>query len=242
MYDVNNMDNQSAQPDKISSKFFAGQPNVFIPTTGAPPPQPPVPPVPLQDRKWLTPKNIFIVLGIVVAIELILAIKSVVSRSDQSGAVSSPAISQPFTSTPAKGTISLSSDQSQVKVGDTVSVSIEVTSPLPAAGVDVVARFDPNLLSAIDGDVRQGTIFPQYPLSKVEPSGLVRISGIAAPGAAGFSGKDIFATVNFKALKAGKASITLDFTPDQTADSNIVGPQNGKDLLEQVKNLEITIK
>lgn len=221
------------------------QPNIFAPAGGISTPPTSQPPSSLPyggGRKWITPKNIFIVLGIIVAIELILGIKAFVSRSGQSDTSTSSAVSQPVLKGSDKGTISLVSSQKEVKIGDTVSVSVEVTSPLPADGVDIVARFDPNLLSAIDGDIRQGTIFSLYPLAKVEPTGVVRISGIATPGIAGFSGKDIFAIVNFKALKKGVAKLTLDFTPGQTADSNIVGAQSGKDLLEEVGNLEVNIR
>lgn len=221
------------------------QPNIFAPVGGisTPPPSQP-PPSYGGGRKWVTPRNIFIVLGIIVVVELVLSLRSIVKPSSTSttstpstdGILNLPAVQQSN-----KGRITLVSDKKDVKSGDTISVSVEVNSPQLTSGVDVVAKFDSTLLSAIDGDIHQGTIFPLYPLLKLE-SGVVRISGIATPGSVGFSGKDIFAVVNFKALKSGVAKLTLDFTPGSTADSNIVGAESGKDLLEEVGNLEVVVR
>lgn len=221
------------------------QSNIFASAGGTSTPPPPQPPT-SAGRKWLTPRNFFIVLGIVIVIELILGLRAVTAPSSNTSVVPAPEsigiLNLPAVKELNKGRITLVSDKKDVKPGDTISVSVEVNSPQVSNGIDVVAKFDPNLLSAIDGDIRQGTIFSLYPLLSVEPSGVVRISGIATPGSVGFSGKDIFATVNFKALKSGKAAITLEFTPGSTADSNIVGAESGKDLLEEVGNLEITIR
>lgn len=220
----------------------SAQPNVFVnqpPAAGVP-----VPPAPSPGRKWITPKNIFIVLGIIVVVELILGVRAVINKPTSTQAPSETAgiLNLPATKQSNKGAIILIADKKEVKPGDTVAVSVQVNSPQLTTGVDMVAKFDPTLLSAIDGDIHQGTIFSRYPLAKVDPAGVVSISGIATPGAPGFSGKDIFATVNFKALKAGKVSITLDFTPGSTADSNIVDSQSGQDLLEEVGNLEVVVK
>ncbi|TSC86835.1 MAG: Uncharacterized protein G01um10147_710 [Microgenomates group bacterium Gr01-1014_7] len=216
------------------------QPNIFVPTGGTSTPQLPQPPI-SAGRKWITPKNIFIVLGIIVVIELIFGLRSVIKPSS-TASPDGGILNLPATRESNKGAIFLTSDKKEVKVGDTIAVSVGVNSPKFTAGVDVVAKFDPAMLSAIDGDIHQGTIFSKFPLSKVDPSGFLSISGIATPGTSGFSGKDIFAIVNFKTLKKGVAKITLDFTPGSTADSNIVGTESGKDLLEEVGNLEIVIK
>lgn len=224
------------------------QSNIFAPAGGVPAPapsQPPNSPPYGGGRKWITPRSIFIVLAIIVAIELALSLRSIVkpfststtSTPSTGGILNPPAVQQSN-----KGAIILIADKKEVKPGDTVAVSVGVNSPQLTTGVDMVAKFDPNLLSAIDGDIHQGTIFPRYPLAKVDPAGVVSISGISTPGTAGFSGKDIFAVVNFKALKSGVAKLTLDFTPGSTADSNIVGAQSGKDLLEEVGNLEVMVR
>lgn len=226
----------------------AAQSNIFAPAGGTstpPPSQGPTPPPYGGGRKWITPRNIFIVLGIIVVLELLLSLRSIVKPSSTS-TTSTPStggiLNLPTTKESNKGAIFLTSDKKEVKFGDTVAILVQLSAPQLTTGVDVVARFDPTLLSAIDGDIHQGTIFSLYPLLRVEPTGVVRISGIATPGSAGFSGKDIFATVNFKALKTGVAKLTLDFTPGQTADSNIVGAESGKDLLEEVGNLEINVR
>ncbi len=183
--------------------------------------------------KNITAKHIFIILGVILVIELILGLRSLTKSSISL---------QPTATISQKGAIMLTTDKLQVNTGDTVTVKVEVSSPVGADGIDAVAKFDPTMLSASDKDIHPGAIFPQYPLSKVEPTGILRISGIATPGVARFSGKGVFATVNFKTLKPGQSVISVIFTPGSTTDSNIVSSIDGKQLLEQVGNLEVMVK
>ncbi len=185
--------------------------------------------------KLPTPKLIFIILGVILVMELIMGLRSLTNSSTGSPLPTSRTL-------PQKGTIILTTDKTQVKLGDTVTIKVEVNSPVGSDGVDVVTKFDSTLLSANDSDIQPGTIFPLYPLAKVDPAGFLRISGIATPGGARFSGKGTFATVNFKALKPGKALISVVFTPGRTTDSNIVSSVDGKQLLEGVGNLEVTVR
>lgn len=223
----------------------SAQSNIFVP---AGTPRPSGPP-PLPKNKLLTARNIFIFLGIIIAAELVYGL-FLINRQSATTSNNTPAdipggggiLNLPVAPEVGKGVLVLLADKKEVQIGEIVSVSVQVNSPAVTEGVDVVAKFDPALLSAIDGDVHPGTIFSRYPLASVDPAGIVRISGIATPGTIGFSGKDIFAIVNFKALEKGVAKITLDFTPGSTADSNIVDSESSKDLLEEVGNLEITIK
>jgi len=185
-----------------------------------------------MDR--FNPKWIFIILGAVVVIELVVGVRILTQSNTPPSQLSS-------TAGFSKGKISLSSSQKAVKVGDSVSVTVEVTSPLPAVGVDMVAHFDPKVLQASDSAIVKGPIFSQFPVAKIEADGLIRISGISTAGEKGFSGKGMLASINFKAARAGNTTISLDFTKDQTADSNIVS-ETSKDLLEEVQNLEVSVK
>lgn len=182
------------------------------------------------------PKWIFVILGMVVLIELIVGIRTLTKSNVSTGqSGSSAAVS-------SKGRIALRTSQQTITVGDTVAVLVEVTSPFPSIGVDIMAKFDPKVLQASDSAIQKGVIFPQFPVAKIDSDGLVRISAITTPEVKSFSGKGILATINFKALKKGKTTISLDFTKGSTADSNIVSEGPARDFLEEVSNLEVTIK
>lgn len=211
------MDNQTANP------------NIFINQN-----------VPQPARKWFSSKIIFIILGAIILVELVLGARSVFQSS---GATQSPGQTGGLLNLapqPGRGKIALLSDQNQVKVGDSVAVKVEVTSPTPSDGVDLVLKFDPNILRVSESDIQKGTIFPQYPLVSVDPTGVVRVSGIASGPKGGFTGKGILATINFRAIKLGVSKLSLDFTPGSTTDSNIAA--GSKDLLEEVGNLEVAVK
>jgi len=202
-------------------------PNVFVNATES---------VASSSRRF-NPKWIFIILGIVVVVELIFGIQSL-----RQAPTASTQPSRPTTVTkPSVGRIALLGNQS-VKVGDKVMVSVEVNSPAPAEGVDVVVKFDTKALQVTDSDIQAGKIFPKFPVAKVDPGGIIRISGIATPGNKGFSGKGILANINFKAISPGKTTVSLDFTKGSTADSNIVSGLSATDLLEEVQNLEVTVR
>ncbi len=189
-----------------------------------------------NNKGKLNVKIIFIILGVILVIELILGIRSIMTN--QSTGSSQSVVRK----VPLKGTITLTADKTEVNVGDKVTLTIIVTSPVAVDGVDLVAKYDPKILSASDNSIHTGTIFPQYPLSKIDSAGFLRISGISNPNTARFAGKGVFATVDFKAVKSGKAEISVVFTQGSTTDSNIIGAANEKPLLEEAGKLEVTVK
>ena len=187
--------------------------------------------VPPSARKFFNLKLAFIIFGIIIIVELIFGLKSVLQSS--TGGV---------TTSNQKAKISILTTAKEFKVGDTIPVTIEITSPTPAGGVDFLAKFDPNILQAGDSNIQTGQIFSQYPISKIDPSGEIRISGITGIGKPGFAGTGTFATINFRAVKIGSAKIMVEQTIGSTLDSNITDLSSAKDNLGEVQNLEINIK
>ena len=141
------------------------------------------------------------------------------------------------------GKIILESPKTEVKVGEAVPVTIRIdTGGQIADGVDVVLKFDNKILDAVNSSITTGTLFPDYPVSKVEKDGKVRITAITALQGEGFSGEGIFAVVNFKAKAPGKVLVKVEFTKGSTIDTNIVGTEVADDMLGEVKNLEVIVK
>lgn len=147
------------------------------------------------------------------------------------------------------GELSLTSEKTDYKVGDTVPVTVKVyTGGFPTLGTDVVVKYDPNILelgsatSLVSGDA-----YPEYPSKNFDQkTGMVTISGISALNGKEFSGLADFATINFKAKATGTANISFDFAPGGTADSNIIklGVENAPsvDILSKVSDLRVNIK
>jgi len=110
------------------------------------------------------------------------------------------------------------------------------------SGADVVLLYDSKKLLP-EEPFTQGTIFPDYPLIKInKEKAKISITGtITDPNQKSFIGKGIFATVRFKAIAEGEAFVKFDFTSGSTADSNLTDRKNGKDVLERVINGKYTI-
>lgn len=140
--------------------------------------------------------------------------------------------------------IILSSSSPTIKVGETVTVSINISSRKPSDGTDIVMLYNPSILEVVanapDKPVALGTIYQEYPVNSDDKKGKITVSGInLLPEGNIASG--IFGTVKFKALRNGKANISLDFTKGSTIDTNVIETGSSNDLLEAVQNAEILI-
>ncbi|MBI4038164.1 hypothetical protein HY387_00720 [Candidatus Daviesbacteria bacterium] len=190
----------------------------------------------LRLPKFMTPKLIFLILGVVLIIEIFMAIQT---------------FRQPPPPAPAKiaplsgGKIVLISPRKEYQVGEVVPVSVRVvTGGHSTSGTDVIVKFDPQKLEATgSANLTKGFIYPEYPLVSVDGKiGQVGISGIISVGKSSFNGIGILATVNFKAKTAGNTKVSVEFKKGATDDSNIVEVGTSKDILEEVFDLELTVK
>ncbi len=192
-----------------------------------------------STKKWFTPKIIFIVLAVVLVVEVIFGLRSLISPMSPS---SSPTTDS---QTVTDGKVSLSSVSNTYKVGDTVSLSINLdTGGHKTAGSDVILHFDSKILDATDSSsITKGSIYSDYSKLEVDPKlGLVTISGVSGLNQSNFQGVGVLATLNFKSKAAGQTTITLDFKPGSTTDTNLTDATSGKDILGSVANLTLTIK
>lgn len=189
-------------------------------------------------RLFAHPKIIFVVLGLVILIEIIYAVK----------VLSSPVAPPPPKTTQAAivssgGSISLNSPKTSYKVKEVVAVTVDInTGGKRIGGADLIIRFDPKVLEATPAGLLAGPTFDEYPLKFVDAkNGLISISGISSSGN-GFSGSSLFATLNFRAKAAGTTPLTVEYQKDSTTDSNLVEISSSKDILENVRNLQLTVQ
>lgn len=183
-------------------------------------------------------KTIFIILGIVVLAEIIWAGWSLLQSNQSTATPSSTVTKEP------SATASLTADKNDLKVGETVTVILNISSESKSDGIDLIVNFDPKLL-AVDATpsalpVQVGTMFKDYPQNRIDTPGKVVVSGITDLSG-GVLSNGILGTINFKALAPGQTKISLDYKLGSTADSNVIETGSGKDILNEVNNIELKI-
>lgn len=187
---------------------------------------------------FIGPRIIFVVLGIILLLEIIYAVRTLTFSTPPSLSVQKRVIQREV------GRISLIVAKTDVNVGEVVPVSVMVNSGTSRIdGVDVIIHFDPKFLEATSGTITKGIIFDEYPLTSVDTkNGLISISGLDNPKNS-FKGSGKFAAINLKAKVRGKTSLNIDFKgKGETVDSNLLVEGTSKDILEQTDNLELNIK
>ncbi len=180
---------------------------------------------------------IFAILGVIILVEIIYAVRVLSSSSPSVTSVQKANIETP------QGKISLTTPKTTYKVNEDISVSVIVdTGGRLLDGVDLIAHFDPKVLSATPGAIIRGQIFDEYPLMSVDSKkGLFSVSGINTLQNS-YQGRAKFVVFNLKAKAPGKTSLTIDFQKGLTSDSNMVEAGTSKDILEVVGNLELNVQ
>lgn len=187
-----------------------------------------------------------VVLGVIATLvigELVWAGWSLTRSKFQSNNSSQEVVNAPQSKKPS---ISLMASETNLKVGDKVTVTATIYSPKATDGVDLVINFDPRLLqvesSASVGPVTPSTLYSDYPANQLDDQkGEIFMSGISSkPG--GVTPNGVLGTMVFVAKAPGKAKISLGFKKGNTTDSNITEAKTAQDILEVVNNVELNIK
>lgn len=189
-------------------------------------------------------RNLMVVVVVVLAAEVVWAAWTL-SKPVQEAVQNAPTVSTTSKANSSLTSASLKVSGNTVKVGEKVTLTMALSSTKQTDGTDLIVLYSPKLLSpVVEGAkalVTVGSLYSEYPINTVdEKTGRIVISGITtAPG--GVVAEGILGTITFVAKAAGKTSFTLDFTPGSTADSNIVETSSAKDILDEVRNVELTI-
>lgn len=187
------------------------------------------------------PKIIFTILGMIVLIEVIYAVRTLNT--------STPAFTPAFPVAEVNnrkeipGKISLSASKTSYKVAEIIPVSVVIDiGTKEISGADVIVSFDPNVLEVVPNGITKGKVFDEYPLlSQDAKKGKVSISGISTLKKV-FSGTGQFATINFKAKNPGKISLVVNFQKGSTTESNLVEAATARNILETVTNLDLEVQ
>lgn len=188
--------------------------------------------------KLLTRRNIFIALGVVIVLEIIWA-GLTIFRPTPSSTPQIPAVK------PKTTTISLETPKKEVKKGEKFTVNIRISSEKQADGADLIITYDPKMIlletTPAGQPVIVSTLFSDYPSNVLDTNlGRVTVSGITSQSG-GVKADGLFGSLTFVAKTSGTSSISLEFSPNQTTDSNVIESGTGQDVLEKVNNLELTI-
>lgn len=196
--------------------------------------------VPKQNNSgFLNRKNILLIFAIVIIVEIAWAYKSLVLNAPAEDARRAVAVK------PSPTTVTLTASASTVKVGQKVTVSINISSQRKVAGADLIMTYDPKFLS-VEPDpkgspVTAGTIFTDYPQNILNnAAGRITVSAITS-SQSGVLGSGNFGSIVFTAKSVGQTKIAVDFTPGSTTDSNVIETKTGKDVLEKVDNVDLNI-
>lgn len=179
---------------------------------------------------------IFVILGAVILIEILWAGRILLTPVSKTG--------EKFPEV-GGGRITLLAPQKDYKLNENIKVTIGLsTGDSVTDGADVVIKYDPKVLEATAGAFEKGTIYPEYPNIQIDPKeGMIQLSGISSTKIGStFGGVGVFGRLSFKAKSAGAATLSVEFAPGATNDSNIIESKSGKDVLESVSNLNLNIK
>jgi hypothetical protein len=87
--------------------------------------------------------------------------------------------------------------------------------------------------------IEEASVFEVYPLLVSDnDNGEAKIS--AASTSDFFSGSDVYATLNFKALKAGQTTLSFSYEAGSTLDSDLMS--QSEDVLGKVSDLTLEIQ
>ena len=148
-------------------------------------------------------------------------------------------------------TLKLVPSKRTLKVGEQVTVDVIVDTANDATtGIDLMLRYDPVLLEPVDADsattgvqIAAGTLFDFTPNNSVTlATGLINFSASQQPTSQPVKASEgKVATITFKAKAAGSAKVTFSHTPGASTDTNVVKAGEGRDLLNQVEDLDLTV-
>jgi len=128
--------------------------------------------------------------------------------------------------------------QVKIKQGEEVEVRVFLVSKInEVGGVDLVLKYEPELIKIVGNTIKPGTIFDYYRDRIVDNRrGIIRISSSGK-----FKGEGTFATFTIKGKEKGNGKIEI-VSPKTSADSTIVwDTQEKTNILGNIYNLSFEV-
>lgn len=142
-----------------------------------------------------------------------------------------------FTSFINAATLSLSPAEKSISVNNQFTVNVLLdTEGANTDGTDAIITYNSTYLSVVSAAL--GDLYDTDVTTNTTTAGKITLSAIASTGST-FSGSGTFATITFKAIKAGTANISFAYTSGSTTDSNVTSNQT--DVLDNIIGSTITI-
>jgi len=201
---------------------------------------------PDSKKSFFTRKKIII--GVIVLAVLAEIIWGAVTLYQSSKRTSTAKIMAPATieQTSNDDIVALSAPSSELRVGEKITVAVNIFSSKATDGTDLVVLYDPGVLSVVlpsssTSPVTVGSLYNSYPLNSVDTKkGRIMVSGISM-AESGIVPRGVFGSIVFEALKVGTTNISFDYTPGSTVDSNIIQTGTAEDVLKGAQNLEVNV-
>jgi hypothetical protein len=153
-----------------------------------------------------------------------------------------------FTKAASAATLTLSPASGTYNANDNFTVNVNLdTTGQAIDGVDLFyLKFNPSILQVVDANgsasgvqITPGSLLPQTLSNTADNStGKITFSQVTTGGTT-YTGSGILASITFKAAFNGTSSLTFDFTPGSTADTNVAG--GGVDKLTSVNSASFTV-
>lgn len=138
---------------------------------------------------------------------------------------------------PLPAALTLYADPPEVKKGSTLTVDILIDSPNQGVeAADFVINYDTDIFKV--ASISAGNYFGQYPINSIG-DGFVKLSGVASLENNTLKipkGRGTVGTLHVTAKKSARNS-KISFDKDKT-----IVATNGKNIMGEVKDLEITVK
>lgn len=133
--------------------------------------------------------------------------------------------------------LSFSPSSKSLSLNDTLTLSVILnTAGSSTDEVDAVITFDKNKLQYVSATL--GNLLDNPQTVTAPTSNKLTLSASSTEGES-YSGTGTFATLKFKAISTGTATISFDFTSGVATDSNVAS--NGADILTSTSNGTYTI-
>jgi hypothetical protein len=192
------------------------------------------------------------ILGVLVVVVLLLVVfnKKAAAPTDNNSATTGNQ-NVPDSENATDVSLALLPSRKEVSVGESFTLDIMLdTAGVAIDGVDIYSlRYDASILSVVDTDdsksgvqIAAGNLMQNVSMNQVKEegsTGLVQFAQITSAKNL-YTGQGKLATITFKAIKSGSASVNFDFQAGNGKDTNVAS--EGVDKLNKVINAVVTVK
>ena len=132
-------------------------------------------------------------------------------------------------------------DKPQLKIGEAGVLTVKMdTKGKIAQGADVILKYDPLLLKALN--IKSNGFFILLPRQEIDNErGMVKITAFSPSDGIDFQKENDIFSVEFEALTAGAGKVVFDWEPDETNRSNIVEKGTVENILGSVVGADLVI-